>query len=331
MKESKTNTTVIKTFRRSLIPTVFTAACLLTPFPCFATDFKGTLDRVSITDAENNNIPPTSSFTYSTDGHNVTFDASGSVDSDGSITEYKWDFGDGNTGSGKIVEHTYLATDNTPVTLTTIDNGNGISLLQTSILWIPKGTRFYWDMEVLPEDSIVSNIGDVLISKPSNSGKVIAGVSGYGFKQTDTWQTYTTPATTLPTDKGRISVWIKHQFSSEDRNTSYRYFFRTTNIGQANTLYAYAYKNYIFFYLYDDSGASRRVFSQTSWGTDHWYQYEFSWDSMAGKVSISRDGSNLQEAASTPWNTKLPDYNNQDFHIGHKFPLGSFDDFFVFN
>lgn len=37
----------------------------------------------------------------------VTFDASASYDSDGTIQSYDWDFGDGETGSGVTANHTY--------------------------------------------------------------------------------------------------------------------------------------------------------------------------------------------------------------------------------
>lgn len=38
----------------------------------------------------------------------VTFDASGSFDADGTIVDYAWVFGDGETGSGAVVTHTFL-------------------------------------------------------------------------------------------------------------------------------------------------------------------------------------------------------------------------------
>jgi PKD repeat protein len=37
----------------------------------------------------------------------VSFDASGSTAGDNAITDYTWDFGDGDTGTGITVEHTY--------------------------------------------------------------------------------------------------------------------------------------------------------------------------------------------------------------------------------
>jgi pimeloyl-ACP methyl ester carboxylesterase len=64
--------------------------------------------------------PPQASFTYTTDGRSVSLDASGSSDDVG-ITDYAWDFGDGNTGSGASTSHTYGASGTYDVTLTVTD------------------------------------------------------------------------------------------------------------------------------------------------------------------------------------------------------------------
>jgi PKD repeat protein len=56
-------------------------------------------------------------------GDEVSFDGSGSSDpEDGSLT-YEWDFGDGSSGSGVSVNHTYTAPDTYIVTLTVTDPG----------------------------------------------------------------------------------------------------------------------------------------------------------------------------------------------------------------
>ena len=55
------------------------------------------------------NARPIASFTVSCDGPKCTFDASASLDPDGTISEYRWNFGDGwGVGSGgSIVTHAY--------------------------------------------------------------------------------------------------------------------------------------------------------------------------------------------------------------------------------
>jgi outer membrane protein assembly factor BamB len=72
------------------------------------------------------NKTPTASFTYSPQnpvvGEEVTFDASASVDPDGTIVSYQWSFGDGNSGLGKVATHDYSNTGTFTVTLTVADN-----------------------------------------------------------------------------------------------------------------------------------------------------------------------------------------------------------------
>lgn len=52
----------------------------------------------------------------------IKFDGSNSDDSDGSITSWAWNFGDGNTGSGETINHSYTSAGNYTVTLTVTDN-----------------------------------------------------------------------------------------------------------------------------------------------------------------------------------------------------------------
>ncbi|MBX2819804.1 MAG: PKD domain-containing protein [Rhodothermaceae bacterium] len=63
----------------------------------------------------------------------VSFDASGSMPPDGAtITDYNWDFGDSNSGTGETTSHTYTTAGTFTVTLTVTDsNGNTGSATST--------------------------------------------------------------------------------------------------------------------------------------------------------------------------------------------------------
>lgn len=60
------------------------------------------------------------------------FDAKTSYDPDGWITKYEWDFGDGTTGSGKVVWHEFLPGTYT-IKLTVTDNDGAVSQKRRSI------------------------------------------------------------------------------------------------------------------------------------------------------------------------------------------------------
>ncbi|ACY96601.1 PKD domain-containing protein [Thermomonospora curvata] len=68
---------------------------------------------------------PEASFTSQCDQLECSFDASASEDPDGTIASYSWDFGDGKTGTGKTVEHTYDEPGTYTVKLTVTDNRGG--------------------------------------------------------------------------------------------------------------------------------------------------------------------------------------------------------------
>ncbi|MEX0285738.1 MAG: PKD domain-containing protein [Paracoccaceae bacterium] len=52
----------------------------------------------------------------------VRFDGGGSTDADGVVTTWEWDFGDGNTASGRVVKHAYQSTGRYQVTLLVTDD-----------------------------------------------------------------------------------------------------------------------------------------------------------------------------------------------------------------
>jgi PKD repeat protein len=75
------------------------------------------------------NYLPVARFSYTPTkmglGEEVSFDASASSDPDGSISSYKWEFGDGGEGSGVSVKHSYNGLGDYIITLTVIDNEGG--------------------------------------------------------------------------------------------------------------------------------------------------------------------------------------------------------------
>lgn len=72
------------------------------------------------------NQPPVAQFIYNPAkpkvGEEVTFDASASYDPDGAITSYRWDFGDGVTGSGRKVTHAYSSEGHYSIEIAVVDD-----------------------------------------------------------------------------------------------------------------------------------------------------------------------------------------------------------------
>ncbi|AMD86746.1 hypothetical protein AXF14_02930 [Actinomyces radicidentis] len=90
------------------------------------TDDKGTTTRttsqVTVTAPVAANVAPEAAFTSAVSGLTADVDASQSVDPDGSIASYSWDFGDGTTSEGQKATHTYAQAGTYTVTLTVTDD-----------------------------------------------------------------------------------------------------------------------------------------------------------------------------------------------------------------
>jgi PKD repeat protein len=67
-------------------------------------------------------------------GRAVSFDGSGSYDTDGQIVSFSWDFGDGQTGSGVKTSHAYGETGIYDVTLTVEDDSGGVDVDRTTCI-----------------------------------------------------------------------------------------------------------------------------------------------------------------------------------------------------
>jgi len=95
------------------------------------TDDQGDFDSetLSITVTEPvtpSNSDPSASFSASKTevdtNESVSLDGSASSDSDGTIVSYQWDFGDGSTGTGETVNHSYTDDGQYTITLTVTDD-----------------------------------------------------------------------------------------------------------------------------------------------------------------------------------------------------------------
>ena len=94
---------------------------------------------VTVSDPGGTNSPPVAAFSYACSGKTCNFDASPSSD-DAGISDYAWDFGDGNpTGTGMQPSHTYATHGNYTVILTVTDTGNATDSISATFRVKNKG------------------------------------------------------------------------------------------------------------------------------------------------------------------------------------------------
>lgn len=97
--------------------------------------FEGDRQTVALFDSVHVNQPPTAwagGDRRFTAGTPIVFDGTVSEDPDGRIIRYEWDFGDGNTGVGARVDHTYRRAGTYNVVLTVTDNSGSPCATATS-------------------------------------------------------------------------------------------------------------------------------------------------------------------------------------------------------
>ncbi|TFD56802.1 PKD domain-containing protein [Cryobacterium suzukii] len=80
------------------------------------------------------NVEPTASFSSAITYRDLSVDATGSTDSDGTITSYAWNFGDDNTATGATATHSYAASGSYPVTLTVTDNSGASTVTTRTVI-----------------------------------------------------------------------------------------------------------------------------------------------------------------------------------------------------
>ena len=103
----------------------------------------------------------------------IAFDGTLSDDSDGSITSYDWDFGDGSFGTGETTSHTFATSGTYSVTLTVIDD-DGATDIDSSIVNISPSSS---------SDLTIANLSPTSMTRGVQTHMVITGT---GFDDTTT-------------------------------------------------------------------------------------------------------------------------------------------------
>jgi cysteinyl-tRNA synthetase len=144
------------------------------------------------------NLPPAAYFTASkAEGAVplvVKFDASGSTDQDGTISVYSWSFGDGETGNGIEIEHTFTSTGDFTVSLTVIDDDGADGKYSTVIKTYPpenesllKKAKFWaYQLQEIEypaaEEALINSKYDMLVLEPIRTDWSDEGTRKYDTK-----------------------------------------------------------------------------------------------------------------------------------------------------
>lgn len=163
-----------------------------------ATEYIGTIEQAG-------NQPPRARFTCERDWGTMTarFDASRSADPDGEIAENSWNFGDGQSGSGKTTSHTYTQPGDYTVSLAVKDEGGETHSVTLDIsvgTTVGSGNGLeaeYYDGEELKGRPTVRTARQIAFQRRGWAGRFLWG--GVGDKQGDNyscrWTGYLQPVT----------------------------------------------------------------------------------------------------------------------------------------
>ena len=106
------------------------------PVTLVVTDDKGAVGTrtgsVTVSEPPRNAVPQ-AAFGASVSGLGVAFDGSSSTDTDGTVTSWAWEFGDGASGTGVTASHTYPAAGTYTVRLTVTDDAGGTGTVTESV------------------------------------------------------------------------------------------------------------------------------------------------------------------------------------------------------
>ena len=130
----------------------------------------------------------------------VTLDGSSSYDPDGAIASYAWNFGDGTTGSGAKVTHTYTAVRTYTAVLTVTDNGGAKSTKNLTIQVQATPTIRVSSISIAVTASSSGNTYQATVKVTDSAGTAVSGVTVSG-----TWSGAVAGTSTGSTDaNGRV-------------------------------------------------------------------------------------------------------------------------------
>jgi hypothetical protein len=126
------------------------------------------------------NRDPGADFDFTCSDLACTFDASGSGDTDGTIVDYDWDFGDGTLAGGDTPEHTFGAADTYTVTLT-VEDDDGATDIATAEVTVTAPAHIH-DLNPQPIDLTPKKWRAVVaISVRDAAGDRVVGATVEGF------------------------------------------------------------------------------------------------------------------------------------------------------
>ncbi|MGD8474859.1 MAG: C1 family peptidase [Anaerolineae bacterium] len=128
------------------------------------------------------NLPPTADFSFTTSGLTVDF-TDESTDSDGTITAWNWDFGDGNTSTAQNPLHTYAADGIYNVSLTVTDNEAATDADVQAVVVSSGGggsTMYVFDIAMDFKAAGPNRSGIAVVTIKDTDGNPVDGATVYG-------------------------------------------------------------------------------------------------------------------------------------------------------
>ncbi|WP_257996520.1 PKD domain-containing protein [Microbacterium sp. UMB0228] len=192
---------------------------------------------------------PVAAFTATATGLDVAFDASTSVPPGSTtISDYRWDFGDGSTGTGKTPTHTYAKPGTYPVKLTVTDSQNLVGSVTKPV--VVQGAN------ALPTASFTLSVSGLTVSADASAstdadGTVRSyrwdwgdGTTGEGASATHTYATAGTRTVTLTVtdDVGGSATTTREAVVAEPAPLASDEFDRTAGPGWGEALAGGAWK-----------------------------------------------------------------------------------------